>query len=76
MLAYLQLSPLPAEMLMQNAAFPVATGGLPLVLLDRPIEFCALAIDTPPSNSAKAVIVVSVFIPASLFGCRAFGTLP
>jgi hypothetical protein len=67
MLAYLQFSEPLAEVLMQNAAFPMVCGA-PLALGDEldPIDPCACANEMPAASAAIAVKVVKVFIGCSL----------
>jgi hypothetical protein len=63
MLAYLQLRPPLADVLMQNAAFPIVWGFC-MLLPDEgePIVPCAWAKETPATSAATAARVVNVFI--------------
>jgi hypothetical protein len=67
MLAYLQFSPPLADVLMQNAAFPMVCGAAPLALGDEllPIDPCACAKEMPAASAAMAVKVVKLFIGCS-----------
>jgi hypothetical protein len=74
MLAYLQLrSPL-ADVLMQNAAFPIVWDFC-MLLPDEgePIVPCAWAKETPATSAATAARVVNVFIVCLLVWRRCSG---
>jgi hypothetical protein len=63
MLAYLQLSPPLADMLMQNGELPTVCDFCMVVPDDGdPIVPCACANDTPATSAAMAVKVAKVFI--------------
>jgi len=60
MLTYLQLSPPLADVLIQNAAFPICCGAA--VPLEDGELIWAWATEMPATNAATAVRVVKVFI--------------
>jgi hypothetical protein len=69
MLAYLQLSPPLADMLMQNGELPIVCDFCMVVPGEgEPMVPCACANDTPATSVAMAVKVANVFIVLLLVG--------